>query len=264
MDLTPQHFLELLRDPLVVLLVFTGLLLGVILGRIRSRRTAKTPQYTDTCPTTRTPPPQVDKAPEHGSLSGSPGQGSAPKPAAPETSNPAPALPDSVSMKPTPVPDAVPRSIEPVLQPTPVPVAADPGPVVSPETEAQIHTRTGTNPSKVKLADLYAGAERQWSASETSRAVALYRSGKSVFQIARMVGIDQSQVATHLIREFFHFHGEMNELGSAPRNGKSYTDEEISKMKSYFDAGIQIQDIAIAVERTVLGVGWRMLDLRMI
>lgn len=34
-------------------------------------------------------------------------------------------------------------------------------------------------------------------------------------------------------------------------------------MVSYFKAGIPIQQIAAAVERTVLGVGWWMLDRRM-
>lgn len=263
MDFTPQHFLELLQDPRVLVLVFTGLVLGVMLGRIGAGRTAKTPQNTDTRPTS-TPARQADSVPGHVSRSGSPAHAGTPRPSVPETLQSEKLRPGPVPVMPAQAPTTVQRSPEPDRPPTPVPVAADPEPAVSPQTEARIHTRTGTNPSKAKLADPYAGTERKWSAAETTHAVALYRSGKSVFQIARVVGIDQIQVATHLIRELFHFHGEMNDLSSAPRNGKSYTDEEISMMKSYFDAGSQIQDIAVAVERTVLGVGWRMLDRRMI
>lgn len=263
MDFAPQHVVELIQDPLVLVLILIGLLIGVVLGRIGSRRRAKAPLHSDNRPT-NTPPRQMDNVSGHGTRAGSSAQGSTPKPAVPETPQPAPTLPDPVPVTPAQASAMVHGRPEPARTPLPVPEIADPSPSTGLEAEVRIHTRTGTNPSTVKLIDPHAESERVWSEAETVRAVALYRSDKSVFQIARAVGIDQIQVATHLIRELFHFHGVMNDLGSAPRNGKSYTDEEISKMKSYFDAGVQLQDIAAAVERTVLGVGWRMLDRRMI
>lgn len=133
-----------------------------------------------------------------------------------------------------------------------------------PESESVIQTRTEQNPSSKILVDPFEKSERVWSVSDSNRAVELYHSGKSFFQIARAMRIDQKQVAIRLIRELFDFQGDVNDLANAPRNGKSYTDDELAKMVSYFEAGSPIQDIAVAVERTVLGVGWRMLDRRMI
>lgn len=260
MDFTPQHVMELIQDPLVLVLVLVGVLLGVVLGRIGSRHTAKTLQHSESRPT-GTPPRQVDGASGAGSRPGSPA--STPKPAVPETPQPAPPLPDPVPVKPTPVPAAEPRSPEPVRQETPVPVAGPKQPA-GPMAEAVIHTRTGANPSKAKLIDPHAESERVWSKGETARAVALYRSGKSLVPIALAMKIDQRQVAIRLIRVLFAFDGELEDMKAAPRHGMKYSDEEVSKMQSYSDAGSSIQDIAMAVERTVLGVGWRMLDRRMI
>lgn len=132
------------------------------------------------------------------------------------------------------------------------------------ESETVIKTRTGHNPSRKKLIDPFESSERNWSVSETSQAVELYHSGKPIFQIARIMRIDQKQVAILLIRELFDYRGEVNDVENAPRNGKSYTDDELSIMVSYFEAGSPIQDTAAALERTVLGVGWRMLDRHMV
>ncbi|MGV2953362.1 hypothetical protein ACNPM8_14495 [Glutamicibacter sp. AGC46] len=133
-----------------------------------------------------------------------------------------------------------------------------------PASEPVVHMRTTQNLSSKKLSFPFEASERVWSISESTRAVELYRTGKPIFQIARTMRIDQKQVAMHLVRELFGFQGELNDLENAPRNGKSYTDDELAIIVSYFEAGSPIQDIATAVERTVLGVGWRMLDRRMV
>ena len=255
--------MELIQDPLVIVLVLIGLLLGFFLGRIGSRRRAKAPQHSDSRPTS-TPPRQVDNVSGHGTRAGSSAQDSTPKPAVAETPQPAPTLPDPVPVSPTQEPAAVQGRPELARPPMPVPEIADPSPSASPEIEARIHTRTGTNPSKVKLIDPHAESERIWSEAETARAAALYRSGKSLVLIALTMKIDQRQVAIHLIRVLFVFDGDLEDMKVASRHGMKYSDEEISKMQSYSDAGLAIQDIALAVERTVLGVGWRMLDRRMI
>lgn len=131
-------------------------------------------------------------------------------------------------------------------------------------TDATVRTRTGTNPLGMKLADPYEFAERVWTGEESQRALALYRSGKSMVPIAQAMQIDQRQVAIHLIRVLFRFDGDVNDLDAAPRNGWKYTDDDVAIMSSYSDAGASIQDISKALQRTVLGVGWRMLDQRML
>lgn len=264
MDFTSQHFMELIQDPIVLALVIAGLLLGVVLGRMGSRRTARTPQNMDSR-RNNTPPRQAVGAAGHGSGSGSSVQDSTPKPSVPETQRTAPGLPDPAQVKPANAPAVVVvKSPEPVRPQASLPRAADPEPSANPKIEAKIHTRTGTNPSKMKLVDPHAESERVWSEEETARAVALYRSGKAMVPIALAMKIDQRQVTIRLIRVLFSFDGELEDLKAAPRHGKKYSDEEVSKMRSYFDAGVPIKDIAMAVERTVLGVGWRMLEHRMI
>lgn len=80
--------------------------------------------------------------------------------------------------------------------------------------------------------------------------------------IARRMGIDHQQVAVCLIRELFNFEGEIDDRGSAPRHGKTYTEDELAKLKSYYEAGLPIADTAASLERTVLGTGQRMIDLQ--
>lgn len=260
MDFSEQHFTDLIQDPVVIILLLVGLLFGFFLGWLTFRsRSGKPGEMTGRVPSTsvQTPaaPPRSDERPAAPPL-----QAPKPQPPVEKPHKIAPPTPQPVPVPVVPV-VAVPM---PTVPDAPPPTATEPERALTGNVEAQIRTRTGKNPGKEKLADPYADMERQWSAAETTQAIALYRSGKSIFQIARVVRIDQIQVATHLVRVLFHFKGEMNDLSSAPRNGKSYADEEISKMKSYFEAGVSIQDIATELERTVLGVGWRMLDRRMI
>lgn len=132
------------------------------------------------------------------------------------------------------------------------------------QREAEITTRTGANLDKSKLVDPYADSERVWSRAESEQAIQLSRSGKSMVLIALTMKIDQRQVAIHLIRVLFKFDGEIDNRAAAPRDGSRYTEDEESKIGSYVHAGMPIQDIATALERTVLGVGWRIFDKRML
>ena len=102
-----------------------------------------------------------------------------------------------------------------------------------------------------------------WSDEDSTLAVVLYREGLKVFSIARRLGIVQRQVAIHLTRVLFNFPGEIDDVSSAPRNGKTCTEDEISTLKSHYEAGHPIGGIAVTMDRTVLGIGWRMIDLRM-
>lgn len=159
-----------------------------------------------------------------------------------------------------PLPRAVTEPVTEVAQPVLV-AALELLPV--PSQVAQIKTRTGTSPNLTQLVDPYAELERVWSRAESVSAMVMYRSGKSLVSIAQAMKIDLKQVAIHLIRVVLKFEGEIDARDAAPRDGWRYTDDEESKLQSYVHAGVLIQDIAAALERTVLGVGWRVLDRRM-
>lgn len=266
MDMT-THLFELLRDPYVWVLMLCALLLGVGVGRRNFWIDTKTPPNKDERGAGAAPQENENlAAPESGT--GSTKLGSSSNLSLSDTTDPDPPAPIT---SPTPplsagqsAPGHAPLAPVPEIPTGPDQYSPDTSVPVRTESDAVIQTRTGQNLSTKKLIDPYEKSERAWSASETTRALELYHSGKSIRHIALMMRIDQKQVATHLVRKLFGFQGELNDLENAPRNGKSYTDEELAKMVSYFEAGRPIQDIAAAVERTVLGVGWRMLDRRMV
>lgn len=246
----------------VVLLIVVSFVLGFLLGRTGTRREALRPDQRSTqsngtpptldyiVPATATPLSQLVQD----NINHWPSVPGPPRAAVP--------VPHATVLEPvTALPRVVPEPVARVSQPVVV-AAPEPSPV--PREVATIKTRTGSNPNQTKLTDPYAKSERVWSEAESARAVALYRSGKSLVPIAHAMNIDQKQVAIHLIRVLFKFGGEIDDLRAAPRNGWQYTDDDVSKMQSYFDAGASIQDIATVLERTVLGVGWRMLDRKML
>lgn len=253
MDFSAQHLTDLMQDQVVVILLlgalFTGFFLGKLMARTKagkaSPKSSSTPSPSMQTPAIRTRPAEAATVPLPPASK-----------AEPPVENPHKKAPHSPQSAP------VPAAVVPAVQAAPPPAVTEPERDVTGMIDAQIRTRTGENPGKTKLQDPYEGTERQWSAAESTRAVALYRSGKPIRQIAQSMRIDQKQVATHLIRVLFDFKGEIDDASASAKHRKTYTDDELSKMKSYFDAGVQIQEIAAELERTVLGVGWRMIDLR--
>lgn len=265
MDMTAQ-LSALLDDFVFWALLLCVFLLGVGVGHFYSRE-PKTPhnggnRVVDGAPqqidNLVVPEPDTDATQADGSTdSGMPSTPRPVQPAPDSTTGESPSVVE-VASEDAPLPEAPEISTSLAHQ------GAETSRTDRPASESVIQTRTGQNPSRKKLVDPFEKSDRAWSVSESNRAVELYRSGKPIFQIARTMRIDQKQVAIRLIRELFGFQGEIEDRANAPRNGKCYTDDELAIIVSYFEAGRPIQEIATAVERTVLGVGWRMLDLRMI
>jgi transposase-like protein len=178
--------------------------------------------------------------------------------------SPARQIPEQRPTAPPPQPaeTAPPAALTPAPPQIQIPVPRAPQETTAQPAAARIHTRTGNNPKGQALSDPYADQERKWSAAEKDQAIKLYQAGGTIISIARRMGIDHQQVAVCLIRELFNFEGEIDDRSSAPRNGKTYTKDELAKLKSYYEAGLPIADIAAALERTVLGAGRRMIDLQ--
>lgn len=126
-----------------------------------------------------------------------------------------------------------------------------------------IGTRTSGAVPGVELADPFAGKEKQWSRAEQLGLLDLYGQRKSVFVIAQTMRIDQKQVAIKLIRLLLAPSGDMENADECPRNGKQYTKAELRIMEALHGNGMRLRTIANEVQRTQLGVGWRLLDLHM-
>lgn len=126
-----------------------------------------------------------------------------------------------------------------------------------------VGTRTSSAVPGVELADAYADRERRWSRAEQLELLDLYGQRKSVFFIAQALHIDQKQVAIKLIRLLLAPSGDIENADGCPRHGKQYTKEELSIMEDLQRKGMRLRTIANEVQRTQLGVGWRLLDMHL-
>lgn len=252
MNPTPPDITNILAGLAVVALMVTALLIIVCLrcfvrpGQHR-RNNSGTKHQAWT-------PPQAEKLAPPQALAPAPPQALAPQP-------PTEASGALFQSHPQPHPEPLNQPADSQL--VAAPAATVPQKVAIDPAAARILTRTGENPTGRRLRDPYADQEMIWSDEDKALAGVLYREGLKVFSIARRLGIDQRQVAIHLTRVLFDFAGEIDDRSFAPRNGKTYTEEEVAMLKRHHGAGLPIGEIAAAMDRTVLGVGWRMIDLRM-
>jgi hypothetical protein len=75
--------------------------------------------------------------------------------------------------------------------------------------------------------------------------------------------IDQKEVAKRLIRLLLSPSGNIEDESGCPRHGKKYTADEVRKLEDLYKGGLRLRSIANEVERTQLGVGWKLLNLRL-
>ena len=73
--------------------------------------------------------------------------------------------------------------------------------------------------------------------------------------------IDQREVAIRLIRLLLFPSGNIEDEKDSPRHGKKYTADEVRNIEALHQGGIRLRSIANEVERTQLGVGWKLLNL---
>lgn len=126
-----------------------------------------------------------------------------------------------------------------------------------------VGTRTSSTVPDVELEDPYADKEKRWSRTEQVELLDLYGERKSVFVIAQALHVDQKQVAIKLIRLLLAPSGDIENADGCPRHGKQYTKEELGIMEDLQRKGMRLRTIANEVQRTQLGVGWRLLDMHL-
>lgn len=126
-----------------------------------------------------------------------------------------------------------------------------------------IVTRTSPRESGTELADPYELTEKRWTRAEQLQLLDLYEQGKPVSSIARAMRVDQKQVAIKLIRLLLVPSGNIENSVDCPRHGKQYTNEELRVMENLHSQRMRLRVIANELQRTQLGVGWRLLDLHL-
>lgn len=190
-----------------------------------------------------------------------------------ERAQPAPATPGPAPASTAAVPTArstaveAPKSTESPKPPRqldkPVPQKRQPsasdGPA-RPSAPAMV-TRTSANDSGARLLDPYDGTERRWTRSEQVQLLDHYERGRDIPGIAAEMRTDQREVAIRLIRLLLSPSGNIADESGCPRHGKNYDRDEVLKIEDLHRGGLRLRSIANEVERTQLGVGWKLLSL---
>lgn len=102
--------------------------------------------------------------------------------------------------------------------------------------------------------------ERQWSRAETAQMLQLYWKGCSIYCLEEECGIALRQIVVRLLRLLFGAEGILDDEESAWRSGEAYSAGEQRLMRSMYKEGRALGEIAGAMGRTPLGVGWKMLS----
>lgn len=78
--------------------------------------------------------------------------------------------------------------------------------------------------------------------------------------------IDQKHVVRELIAQIFEYRSAQiaQPLGLGTRHRKTYTEDEIGYLRALIEAGGGIETVAMRLDRSVEGVGWKALDLRIL
>lgn len=205
--------------------------------------------------------------------------------ARPRNAYPSPASPVHTAARggqPTTRPDAAAPSTttRPASSPTPLPKPV-PAPTTStghgrppeqgvpPQRDGQIQgtpprigSRTGPGVPGVTLEDDFDSRPlRQWGMDESARALQLFRSGASNFEIAREMRIDQFDVAEHLARRVYRVDGRVSRDPSRPRFSMTYEYWEPQIMERWGEPGYNFAEIVARLGRDRLGVAMKMINL---
>ena len=132
-----------------------------------------------------------------------------------------------------------------------------------PQNRLSIATRTSSAVPGIELVDLYAGLERRWTRAEQLQLLDLYEHGNKIMNIAQTMHADQKQVAIKLIRLLLTPSGDIENAEGCLRHGKQYTKEELRTMRELLVSSMRLRTIANEVQRTQLGVGWRLLEMHL-
>lgn len=124
----------------------------------------------------------------------------------------------------------------------------------------EIRTRTNPSVPGIKYADRYAGRERPFTSTEDQLLLDLYEEGLNIVSIANRMVIDQKQIAIRLIRLLLDPADVIEDEESAENNRRSYKKGEKDEIEAEYRMGKNIDKIAHEHGRTVLAIGWQLLE----
>lgn len=104
--------------------------------------------------------------------------------------------------------------------------------------------------------------ERAWTSTEQERLIALYEQGCTVYQIAQKLRVDQKDVAARLIRCLLDPEGRIDNDDDMPNAHTRYSKFELQRRRDAYSMSVPLNVLAKQLGRSQLGVGWKMLDLK--
>ncbi len=103
--------------------------------------------------------------------------------------------------------------------------------------------------------------EKPWLETELNDLNELFESGLGVSQIASRLRVDSKDVAYALARHRFGCRGNLEDLKSAPNDGRRWNAEDRRALEEALNSGKSIQDIAHNLGRTQIAIVWQATDL---
>jgi hypothetical protein len=146
---------------------------------------------------------------------------------------------------------------KPPSRPIPLKAVVALPPVSRPDS---IVTRTAPSQGTALYDSFAVEGERQWTVEEQRQLVSLYAGQDSVREIAMAMQQDQKQVAARLIWLLLDPTGRIDNDDEMPNARKRYSEDDVSRMREAYEAGLPLPVLAQELGRSQLGVGWRMLD----
>lgn len=141
------------------------------------------------------------------------------------------------------------RDDEPETPPQPAP-----GPSVS--TSRRIVTRTTMIDTGVRDEEF---VESTWSEAQDRRLLGAYFTHRNIERTAIELQVDQKQVAARLVRLLLDPLGDIHDP-SVENWGKRYTSADTNALLTQWKRGDDLSEIADALGRDQLGIGWKLLD----
>ncbi len=202
-----------------------------------------------------------------------------PKPPSPETKpeskpkieparRPTPAPATKATPKPTPRPKPKPKPERKLAttesKPSAPTLGIEPPSVlpVQPDDELvpTIVTRTGINDTGTRLRDPYKDGDKVWTTEEDREILEEFAKGNGLVYVSRASVQDMQQVAIRLTRLLLNPQGDLRDDSTAHQHGRAYLPGEKNQIVAEFLNGATIDELARNHERTLLAIGWQILD----
>jgi len=183
-----------------------------------------------------------------------------PKPKSEPRSRTTPALVAKPKPKPKPKPTTASPELKPSWPASPLETPIDPPAQHDVEWVPTIVTRTGENESGIQLRDPWKDGDKDWTPEEDRAILEEYAKGNNLVLVSRATVQDMQQVAIRLTRLLLDPQGDLRDDSAAHQHGRPYLPGEKDEILAEYKSGANLDELARSHERTLLGIGWQILD----